>query len=93
MTYREQVLQQALALSPADRAFVVAALAQSLSVNGPPLPSDVVEAASPDAISGGELLAELLRRSAAYKNGEMTARLAKDAIAELRGASMGEPSK
>jgi hypothetical protein len=38
------------------------------------MPADAVEAAGPDAVNGSELLDELQRRSAAYKNGEMTAR-------------------
>jgi len=93
MTYREEVLQQALSLPPADRAFVVAALEESLSAAESLLPADALDAASPDAVSGGELLAELQRRSAAYKNGEMTARPAAEVIAGLHRTPMGGPGK
>jgi hypothetical protein len=89
MTYREKVLQQAMALPPADGAYVAAALEESLLAVETPLPADAVDAASPDAVRGGELLAELHRRSAAYKNGEMTARPAPDEIADLRRTPMG----
>jgi hypothetical protein len=93
MTYREEVLQQALALPPVDRAFVAAALELSLSAVESPLPADAVDASGPDAISGSELLAELRRRSEAYKNGEMTARPAAEVIADLRRAPIGGPGK
>jgi hypothetical protein len=83
MTYREEILQQALSLPPADRAFVAAALEDSL------VPPDAVEAGSPDAVSGSELLAELERRSAAYQTGSMTARPAADVIADLRRPPAG----
>ncbi len=52
MSYREEILEQALTLPPADRAFVAAALGESL------LP-DALAVAGPDAVTGGELLAEL----------------------------------
>jgi hypothetical protein len=93
MTYREDVLQQALALPPADRAFVAAALEESLSTAKPPLPADAVDAASPGAVSGSELLGELQRRSKAYKNGAMMARPAAEVLADLRRTSMGGQSK
>lgn len=86
MSYREEVLRQALALPPADRAFVAAALEESLAALEPSEPTD---AASADAVRASALLAELQRRSAAYKNGEMTARPAAEIIAELRAAPLG----
>lgn len=87
MTYPEEILQQALSLPPADRAFVAAALEESLT------PADAVDAASPDAVGGGELLAEMQRRSKAYKNGEMTARPTAELIADLRRAPTGGKGK
>jgi hypothetical protein len=86
MTYREEVLQQALALPPADRAFVAAALEESLAAAEPRIPPDAVDAASPEAVSGDDLVGELQRRSKAYKNSEMKARPASEVIADLRRA-------
>ncbi len=58
MSDREQVLQQALSLSPEDRAYVVGALEDSLA------------GVDPLGLNGdGILLAELQRRSAAYEAG------------------------
>ena len=93
MTYREEVLQQALALPPVDRAFVAAALEKSLSAAESAMPADAVDAAGPDAVSGSELLAELQRRSKAFNNGEMTARPAAEVIADLRRTPMGGQGK
>ncbi len=80
MSQREEILQQALALPLPDRAFVIAVLQDSLPTNasGPE---------SSDAISGDEFLTELKRRSAAYRDGTMTARSATEIIAELREKS------
>ena len=88
MTYREVVLRQALALPLADRAFVVAALEKSLSATAE-LPADAVAPSGPDAVTGDEFLAELQRRSAAYKNGTMSSRSAADVIADLRNYANG----
>jgi putative addiction module component (TIGR02574 family) len=74
MSQIDDILQQALALPPADRASVVAALQESLS------PKD----GGVDAIAGNEFLAELHRRSAAFKDGSMPARPAAEVVAELR---------
>jgi hypothetical protein len=93
MAYREEILQQALALPLADRAFVAAALEESLSAAAAPLPVDAVDATGPDAESAGELLAELQRRSAAYKNGAMAARPAAEVIADLRDTPTGGQAK
>ncbi len=57
------------------------------------MPADAVEAAGPDAVNGSELLDELQRRSAAYKNGEMTARPTAEVIADLRRAPTGGKGK
>jgi len=84
MAYLEDILRQALSLPPADRAFVVAALERSLSSSDPSLLPHAVEPDSDEAVSGEEFLAELGRRSAAYKHGEMTARPVDEVIAELR---------
>ena len=93
MTYRDDVLQQALALPPADRAFVAAALEVSLSVAESRPPTDAVDVASPDAVSGGGLLAELRRRSAAYLSGTMVARPATEVVADLRRTTTGGQGK
>jgi hypothetical protein len=79
MTHREQVLQQALSLTPEDRAYVAAALEESLSATEP----------SPNACNA-ELLAELQRRSAAYRGGATSARPAVDVLAEQRQRQAGE---
>jgi putative addiction module component (TIGR02574 family) len=71
MSSLDFVLQQALALSPDDRAYVMNALEQSL-------------AAPQEGDTGSELLTELQRRSAAYRNGGTTARPAQDVLADLR---------
>jgi hypothetical protein len=79
MMHREQVLQQALSLPPEDRAFVAAALEQSLS------------AVEPDrGASDAALLAELQRRSSAYQAGTTEARPAADVLAEQRRRQAGE---
>lgn len=80
MDQREDILQQALALPLSDRAFVIAALQESL-------PTDAAGRGSSDAISGDDFLAELRRRSEAYRNGTMAARPAAEILAELRAKS------
>ena len=87
MTYREELLQQALTLPPVDRAIVAAALEDSLA------PPDALVAESPNAISGSEFLAELQRRSAAFRNGTMSARPAAEVIADLRRLQTSEDAK
>lgn len=79
MTERDQILEQALALPTADREFLVSALALSL-------PSAEFEDDTPgeNMLSGDEFLAELQRRSAAYRDGTTTSRPAAEVIAELR---------
>jgi putative addiction module component (TIGR02574 family) len=79
MADRDAILQQALALSPDDRAFVATVLEQSLSE-------------SSDSISGEALLAEFQRRSAAYRAGTTTARSAADVVADLRRRQSGGPT-
>jgi putative addiction module component (TIGR02574 family) len=76
MSNREVILQQALALPPDDRAFVATALEQSLAGDGDPLSSE-------------EFLAELQRRSAAYRAGTTTARPAAEVLADLRRLQTG----
>jgi putative addiction module component (TIGR02574 family) len=71
MSDRELILQQALALPPDDRAYVATALEQSLAGDG-------------DRLLNEELLAELQRRSAAYRAGKTTARPASEVLADLR---------
>ncbi len=78
MTHREQILEQALTLSPEDRAFVVAALSQSLD--------SVATQANQTA---EELSTELQRRSAVYRAGQSTARPAAVVLAEQRERQEG----
>ena len=80
MSDREAILQQALALPPDDRAYVATALEQSLAGNG-------------DLLSSEELLAELRRRSAAYRSGKTTARPAAEVLADLRRRQSGETTQ
>jgi len=74
MLSRDELLQQAMSLPPLDRAFVAAALEDSLVEN---------EEAAADSISGDELLDELKRRSARYRSGLSKARPAAEVMAEL----------
>jgi hypothetical protein len=93
MTLREQVLHEALALPPEDRAFVAAALERSLVPASPDDVPDAITATSPDAISGDEFLRELERRSEAYRTGATTARPAADVLADQRQRQVGERTK
>ncbi len=79
MMHREQVLQQALSLPPEDRAYVAAALEESLSVAEPGLEG-----------SNAALLTELQSRSSAYRAGTTDARPATDVLAEQRRRQAGE---
>jgi len=72
MTPREEILQQALALSPEDRAVIAAALEDSLA-----------ESARSDSAST-DFLRELQQRSAAFQAGQTTARPGADVIADLK---------
>jgi hypothetical protein len=90
LNQREEVLQQALALPPEDRAFVAAALEQSLPAADRELPADAVDAGSADALAGADLLTELQRRSATYRAGQTTARSADDVLSDLRRRQAGE---
>ena len=78
MTAREAILKQALALPPEDRAFVADGIEQSLTPTG--------------VTSGEELLAELMRRTAAYQSGSMTACPADEVIHNLRTRQSGRSS-
>lgn len=84
MTLCEQILQNALALPPEDRAFIVAALEQSLESGGIDDVPDAVDAASPRAISDEQLQAELQRRSEAYRAGATSSRPSSDVLADQR---------
>jgi hypothetical protein len=88
LSHREEVLQQALALPPEDRAFVAAALEQSLPDGA--MSTDAVDAESADALGGPEFLAELRRRSAAFRAGRRTARPAAEVLGDLRRRQAGE---
>jgi putative addiction module component (TIGR02574 family) len=74
---RDAILQQASALPPDDRAFVATALEHSVAGNGDPMSSE-------------EFVAELQRRSAAYRTGMTTARPAAEVLADLRRRHVGE---
>jgi putative addiction module component (TIGR02574 family) len=75
MSDRENVLQQALALSAEDRAYVVTVLQTSLATP---------EAVERDPAADRALLTELQRRSEAYRSGSTTARAAAEVMAEQR---------
>ena len=79
MMHREQVLQQALSLPPEDRAYVAAALEESLSAAEPSREE-----------SNAALLTELQRRSSAYRAGTTDARSAEDVLAEQQQRQTGE---
>ena len=93
MTMREQVLQNALSLPPEDRAFVAAALEESLETDSADDVPDAVEGTSASAISGKRLLAELQRRSATYRTGTTTARPATDVLTDQRRKQAGEAAQ
>lgn len=82
MTERDHILEQALALPTADREFLVLALAHSLPSTDPG-----EEPPGDDILTGDEFLAELKRRSAAYRDGTTTSRPAAEVIAEQRRRS------
>ena len=73
MLTREEVLHHALALPPADRELVAAALEDSLAAGPDPV----------ESLVGDEFLQELQRRSAAYRSGQGRARPATEVMAEL----------
>src|SRR5260221_9463588 len=79
MLERDDVLQEALALPPADRAFVVVALEQSLTDE-----DDALAQANGNMVSGAELLQELRRRSESYQAGHSQAWPAADVLADIR---------
>jgi hypothetical protein len=83
MPQREEIVQQALGLPPEDRAFVAAALAHSLAVDGKEPLSDSRNRGSSATVSGDELLLELQRRSQALRAGVTTTRPATDVLADL----------
>jgi hypothetical protein len=83
MPQREEIMQQALGLPPEDRAFVAAALEQSLAAD-PKVPGpDSIELDSPATVRGNDFLRELQRRSAAFRSGLTTSRSAADVLADL----------
>jgi putative addiction module component (TIGR02574 family) len=81
MATREEITQQALALSPEDRAYIVFELERSFAEE-PDRPAS--------AAGHAEFLAELKRRSAAYRSGETKSRPAADVIADLRKIASSE---
>ncbi|HEY5315663.1 MAG TPA: hypothetical protein VIK18_24245 [Pirellulales bacterium] len=85
LSQRDEILQQILALSPEDRAFVVAAIEQSLGT----LPPDAVDGDSSDALAGADLSSELQRRSGAYREGRTAARSADEVLTDLRRRQLG----
>jgi len=79
MLERDEVLQEALALPPSDRAFVVVALEQSLTDE-----DDALAQTNGKIVSGAELLQELRRRSESYQAGNSRAWPAAEALADIR---------
>lgn len=78
MLQRDQLLQQALALPIADQAFLAQSLEDHLIAQAAP------ETAESEGNAGDELLAELRRRSAAYRGGQTTARSAAEVMGDFR---------
>jgi hypothetical protein len=85
MSNREQILQEALALPRDDREYVATALEESLTGENGESPDADVDA----VISGVEFLAELQRRSAAYRAGTTTSRPADEVLADLTKRQTG----
>jgi hypothetical protein len=83
MPQREEIMQQALGLPPEDRAFVAAALAQSLAADSQESLPDSADPAGRATATGGEFLRELQRRSEALHAGLTTTRPAADVLADL----------
>jgi len=73
MTRREQIVEEALALSPEDRAFVADALECSLTTSG---------FASPELAA--EWSAEIDRRLAAFDSGEISAVDSRTSLERIR---------
>ena len=78
---RDEIVQQAMALSPEDRAYIVAALEVDFSQETERVATDEGNTA---------LLLELKRRSAAYHTGKTSGRPASDVIDDLRKLASGE---
>jgi hypothetical protein len=70
---RDEIAQQALALSPSDRAYVAELLDRSLTIG---------EFASPEIAAAW--MAETERRAQAYERGEMTAEDWRTVVSRLR---------
>ncbi len=83
MATREEIERQALALPPEDRAYLVFELERSFAEE-PDRPATTT--------GNAELLAELKRRSAAYRDGKTTARPAADVMTDLRKVASSEQS-
>jgi hypothetical protein len=90
MSDRENVLRQAMALPAEDRAYVLTVLERSLASVTEGLPGEAETAT--DGVSGDALLAELERRSAAYRAGRTSARSAADLLADLQARQASEKS-
>lgn len=90
MSHLDELLRQAMALPAEDRAYVVTILEGSLAE---PCNEAADEPEMPEgALTGEDFLAELNRRSAAYREGTMTARPAAEVLADLRARQASEKS-
>lgn len=90
MYQREDVLRQAMALPAEDRAYVVTVLTHSLTGAAE---DSAREAEMPsDGLSGEAFMAELERRSDAYRAGSTTARPIADVLADQYARQTGERS-
>lgn len=81
MISRDEILQQALALPPDERAFLADALQESL-------PSC---ACHPQPSQGSDLTNELRRRSSGYRNGHARSCDAAEVLVDLRRRQIEEP--
>lgn len=87
---RDELLRQAMASPAEDRAYFVTVLERSLTEVGEASTDKAVD--DGDAVSGDALLAELDRRSAAYRRGASAARPAADVLADLKARQAREES-
>lgn len=91
MLHREDVVRQAMALPVEDRAYVVTILERSLA--SPDSTSTGDSEIPADGLSGSAFLAELERRSAAYRAGTSIARAAAELVAEMKARQASENSR
>jgi len=93
LSHRDDILQQALSMSPEDRAFVAAALHDSLLDLDEISPLDEGDPSGSGILIGEDFARELDRRMEAYLNGTMQAFSAEEVLNEMRRLQREEASK